>query len=118
MFVAPFRPFLAEIVFSNGEVAFFDGPKDLFKHYLRLKKADDEEFEKIEGVLVTDYYSVEMIDGMKAYFVVGSDVYGPMGPELVPFRAEEDAKVFKKDHKGKSIHRFGDVDESTLRGFK
>jgi nitrous oxide reductase accessory protein NosL len=39
----------------------------------------------------------------------GSDVFGPMGNELVPFNKESDAREFMKDHTGKKILRFSDI---------
>jgi nitrous oxide reductase accessory protein NosL len=41
--------------------------------------------------------------------VLGSDVYGPMGREMVPFATEKEAREFKADHKGKRVLRFGEV---------
>ena len=45
-----------------------------------------------------------------------SDVFGPMGKELVPFDKEADAREFKKDHKGAAILRFKDVTEAVVKG--
>ena len=56
-----------------------------------------------------EYYDMELIDVRKAFFVIGSDVYGPMGHELIPFATEEDARTFMSDHKGKSILRFEEI---------
>ena len=110
MFVAKYPDFMARIVFKDGSQAWFDGSKDLAKYYLNLatynpsKKAAD-----IASISVTDYYTLKPIDGNKAYYVVGSDVYGPMGKELVPFGEEKAAKEFLKDHNGKSILQFHDI---------
>jgi nitrous oxide reductase accessory protein NosL len=49
---------------------------------------------------------MQLIDARKAFFIIGSDIYGPMGHELIPFATEEDASAFMKDHKGKRILRF------------
>ena len=40
------------------------------------------------------------IDGRSAHYVVGSDVTGPMGKELIPFATREAALEFSKDHGG------------------
>ena len=48
---------------------------------------------------------------MKAFFVVGSDVHGPMGNEFIPFKNIQDAKVFKIDHHGRKIIKFTDITE-------
>jgi copper chaperone NosL len=63
-----------------------------------------------------DYYSVRLINGLEAHYVVGSDVYGPMGRELMPFTNGDDAKEFMKDHKGRAVLRFKDVTAETLKG--
>ena len=118
MFVQPFPTFLAEIAMADGSHVFFDGAKDLFKYYLKLHKEEPQMAETIRAIFVTDYYSVEMVDGESAYYVAGSDVYGPMGPELVAFRSEEEAREFKRDHKGKKVLAFREVDEQALELLK
>ena len=58
---------------------------------------------------MTDYYTLEPIVAVTAFFVAGSDVYGPMGRELIPFKSEADAAAFMKDHKGRRILTFEQV---------
>jgi nitrous oxide reductase accessory protein NosL len=53
---------------------------------------------------------------MKAFFVIGSDVHGPMGRELIPFGKPTDAEEFRRDHKGKSVLRFSDVTPAVIKG--
>jgi nitrous oxide reductase accessory protein NosL len=43
----------------------------------------------LEAIGVTDYYRVQRIDAHKAYYVVGSDVLGPMGHELIPLETRQ-----------------------------
>jgi len=62
--------------------------------------------EAISKILVRDYYSQKAIEARKAFFVLGSDVLGPMGAELIPFEIESDAKTFYMDHKGVKIVEF------------
>jgi len=54
--------------------------------------------DKIADIIITDYYSQKPIDAKKAYYVIGSDVNGPMGEELIPFKTEDEAKTFLQDH--------------------
>jgi nitrous oxide reductase accessory protein NosL len=115
MFVAKYPDMIAEIVFKDGTYAAFDGPKDMFRYYLDMKKYNPSKtINEIDSIYVHEYYSLTFIDGRKAYYVVGSDVFGPMGRELIPFLKEEDAFAFKKDHKGK-IMRFGDITEEVVK---
>ena len=101
MFVAKYPNFAGAITFREGSRAVFDGPKDLFTYYLDLKKyAPGKSVDQITSLAVTDYYSLKQIDGFSARYVVGSDVMGPMGTELIPFAKAADAEEFKRDHKG------------------
>lgn len=116
MFVAKYPDFVAQIVFRDGSVAFFDGAKDLFKYYLNIKTySPARKTADIAVIYVTDYYSLSPVDGRAAWFVTGSDVYGPMGKELVPFAKESDAREFLKDHKGKNVMRFEQVTPALLK---
>jgi copper chaperone NosL len=110
MFVARYPDWLAEIVFKDGSYAVFDGAKDLFKYYLDLKKYNPgKQGADIDSIFLKDYYSVNFVDGFEAHYVSGSDTYGPMGRELIPFEKEAEAQEFMKDHKGQAILRFKDV---------
>jgi nitrous oxide reductase accessory protein NosL len=110
MFVAKYPNWVAEIIFRDGTYAIFDGTKDMFKYYFNLKKYNPSKgLADIDSIYVTGYYDLVFIDGYQAFYVIGSDVYGPMGRELIPFEKEEDAKEFMKDHRGKTLLRFKDV---------
>ncbi len=116
MFVARYADFLTTIVFRDNSAVFFDGPKDFFKfyndpaRYLPSRSAQD-----ITTIFVTDYYSLAAIDGRTAWFVIGSDVRGPMGHDLVPFSSEGAAQEFMKDHRARRIVRFREATIDLLK---
>ena len=117
MFVAKYPDFVARIVFKDGSQAFFDGVKDMMKYYFNLAKYNPgKQVTEIAAVAVTDYYTLTLVDGLTAYYVIGSDVYGPMGKELIPFKGEAEAKEFMKDHAGKAILAFKAIKPETLIG--
>jgi nitrous oxide reductase accessory protein NosL len=117
MFVAKYPDFIAQILFKDGSYALFDGPKDMLKYYFNFAKyAQGKRAMDIDSLYVTDYYSLTPIDGFNAVYVLGSDVFGPMGRELIPFAKLSDAEEFKKDHKGTSILKFGDITITTITG--
>jgi nitrous oxide reductase accessory protein NosL len=110
MFVYKYPDWLTEIIFKDESVDFFDGAKDLFKYYFNLRKYRPGKNKKdIAAIYVKEYYDMKLIDARRAFFVIGSDVYGPMGHELIPLANEEDARTFMKDHKGKRILRFEEI---------
>ncbi len=116
MFVAKYPDFLAQIVFKDGSALFFDGTKDMFKCYLNLKKYHPAKSRSdIDSIHMNDYYGLTPVDGFKAVYVIGSDIYGPMGRELIPFEKEADAKEFMKDHKGQSVLKFAEVTLDVLK---
>ena len=119
MFVAKYPDFLAQIIFTDGSHALFDGAKDMFKYFFDLKKFNAAKKQSdIASVYVMDYYSMKPVDGRTAWYVVGSDVYGPMGRELIPFQQETEAKEFSKDHSGKQILRFDEVTPALIKGLE
>ena len=104
MFVAKYPHWVAEIIYDDGKTLFFDGAKDLFKFYFAPAKFQSKRRRQdIKAIYVTEYYYVSLIEAGSAFYVMGSDVYGPMGRELIPFKTEEDAREFWDDHKGKMI---------------
>ncbi len=115
MFVHKYPDWVGEIVFKDGKTVFFDGPKDLFKYYFSLQKyAPGKSLGDISAIYVSEYYDMKSIKAEDAFFVVGSDVYGPMGRELIPLSSKAEAETFTADHKGKTILRFKDVNRETI----
>ncbi len=116
MFVAKYPDFAAQIQFRDGSIFHFDGAKDMFKYYLNLSRyALGKKPADITAVFVTNYYDLSLTDALPVYYVLGSDVYGPMGRELIPFARESEASDFLKDHRGKSIIRFREVTPAILK---
>jgi copper chaperone NosL len=108
MFVEKYRNWTATIMFEDGSQVFFDGPKDLFKFLLDPARYGHEK-SLISDVFVTDYYTTKLVDARETVFVVGSDVMGPMGPELVPIASVEHAESFRADHGGEQVLSFDRV---------
>jgi len=99
MFLHYYPTWIAQINYPKGETYKFDGVKDMLKFYFNNEKG-------IVDVLVQDYYTLETLDARTAYYVIGSDVLGPMGNELIPFKSKKSADSFSLDHKGKKVLSF------------
>jgi len=116
MFVAKYPDWLAQVRFKDQQTVFFDGAKDFFKYYFRINHYHPgKSTADVAAIYVTDYYTVRLIDAAAAFYVVGSDVYGPMGHELIGFASAEDAGEFRRDHHGREILRFEVVSPELLR---
>lgn len=110
MFVAKYPYWIATAVHRDGRTEHFDGAKDLWKYLLDLPRwAPGRSPDDIARAGVTGYYEGVRIDAMRAFYVVGSDVFGPMGHELVPHPDREDAEAFLADHQGRRILRPADL---------
>lgn len=116
MFVAKYPDWTMAILFKDGSHAYFDGTKDMFKYLFDLKRYDPlRKAIDIQAVMVKDYYRLDWLPAHRAWYVLGSDVYGPMGRELIPLAAEADAQEFLRDHQGKRILRFNDVTREVIQ---
>ncbi|MEA1891201.1 MAG: nitrous oxide reductase accessory protein NosL [Campylobacterota bacterium] len=117
MFTYKYPKWAAQIFYTYNDHEHhysFDGVKDMMKFYfdpMEWGSYESSKKEYISKILVTDYYSQKAIDARESYFVIGSDVYGPMGDELIPFKELEDAKTFSMDHRGKKIVKFEEIIE-------
>lgn len=84
----------------------FDAPKCMFR-WAESQGAD------LEEAWVLDYYEGERLDVARAWFVVGSDVVGPMGDDLVPMPDRIKADLFARDHGGRVV-TMRDIDATLL----
>ncbi|WP_353662081.1 nitrous oxide reductase accessory protein NosL [Hydrogenimonas sp. SS33] len=103
---------------KNGKLAHlaFDGVKDMMKFYFNPSKwgAYGDIKNHIKKMVVRDYYTLKPVWAKKAWYVVGSDVVGPMGNELVPFASKKEAESFMKDHHGKRVLSFDEISEALV----
>ncbi len=117
MFVVKYPEWIGTALYRDGHAHHFDGAKDLFKYLQDLPRwAPGHDTANIAAIGVTEYYGLTRIGAHTAWYVIGSDVLGPMGHELIPLETEEDAKEFLKDHAGKRILRFDEVILPLLEG--
>ncbi|MEA2047346.1 MAG: nitrous oxide reductase accessory protein NosL [Campylobacterota bacterium] len=114
MFVAKYPKWVARIEVETKQY-YFDGVKDMMKFYIF-----DIDFPydrtKINRIEVTDFYTLKAIDAKKAFYVVGSNVFGPMGNELIPFLTKDAALNFMKDHSGEEIILFDAITPKLVMG--
>ena len=110
MFVAKYQKWVAEIVFKDGSYVVFDGCKDLFKYYFNMAKYTKKKTrDDIAEIFVTEYYTLKVVKAADVFFVVGSDVLGPMGHEFIPVKGEDAAKIFMIGHGGNKKFRFDEI---------
>ncbi len=109
MFVAKYSTWITQIHHKDGSVNYFDGVKDMMVYYFNPEKYGVKSKKMFTEIWVKDYYSLTWLDARKAFYVVGSDVKGPMGEEFIPFSSNGAAETFMKDHHGRKILKFNEI---------
>jgi len=115
MFVAPYPDWIATIVLNDGRQIYFDGCKDLFRYYFELPEGDRKGTRgEIAEIYVTEYYTTQLVPAKGVFYVLGSDVYGPMGKELIPVAGKNLAETFMRDHSGTQVLPFEKITPAIL----
>ena len=115
MFPARYPKWQTQIIFDDGKMNAFDGSKCMFGFIFKMGEYDPHHTkDNIAAVWVRDFNSGEWVNGKEANYVVGSDVMGPMGKELIPFSAKQEADVFQKEHGGQ-LATFDAITMATLK---
>jgi nitrous oxide reductase accessory protein NosL len=99
---------VAAAAFKDGHVAGFEGARCLFI-YNSVPEKYNVNVADIAHQYVTDFVSKKVIELPKAFLVLGSNVKGPMGYELIPFTNKDDAAKFASENDGKWIVQLHEV---------
>ena len=113
MFTAKYPKWVATIKEEDGKTYYFDGVKDMMKYYFDPKRYHHKK-QVFREILVSDYYTLKPLTAKDAWYVIGANIYGPMGNEFIPFKTQADAKEFLKEHFGKKIVKFADITEDLV----
>jgi nitrous oxide reductase accessory protein NosL len=82
----------------------------MFKYYFNMEKYTKQKSrDDIAEIYVTEYYTLKIHKASEVFFVVGSDVLGPMGHELIPVKGEDEVKIFRLGHGGDKVFRFDEI---------
>ena len=118
MMVAKYNPWITQLHAAGEAVVMFDGVKDLMAYYFNQAAYNGKGDVATAEIWVKDYYTLDYLDGRKAIYVVGSDVMGPMGEELVPFGSRKAAENFSEDHQGKQLLLFDEIKGEMIMSMK
>ena len=101
MRIDPGSQWRAELVSADGTVTTFDTPRCALQSWRSGKTP-------AKSLRALDYYDRQSRDGNDVRFVIGGDVVGPMGPDLVPVDPARVSK-FIQDHAGQRALRLEEV---------
>ncbi|MEW6139901.1 MAG: nitrous oxide reductase accessory protein NosL [Thermodesulfobacteriota bacterium] len=104
MFVYKYPKWAAGFVFKSGAHYFHCCPKCMLHNLLNIPKYQPGEIrDNLVQIWVTDYYATRKMDARDAVFVVGTNLVGPMGADIVPVAGRGAAENLKKDYQGETI---------------
>ncbi len=118
MFVAKYENWIVQTRLSDDSVMFFDGVKDMLVFYFDPEQYRNVLRKDITEIWVKDYYTLKWLNGRNALYVVGSDVYGPMGKEFIPFSSRDAADNFLQDHHGTKVLAFDEITDELVESMR
>jgi len=110
MKIDPTSAWNADLIGTDGQAVRFDTPRCAFTYWRGGKMQAKE-------LRAQDYYDRKWRDGAELKFVLGGDVLGPMGPDLVPVDAPRAGK-FIQDHSADKAVTTAEVTMDVLNGIK
>lgn len=110
MRIDPTSPWRTELVSEDGKVTSFDTPRCAFQSWRSGATA-------AKTLRIQDYYDRQWREGPSLRFMIGGDVTGPMGPDLVPVDPSRASK-FIQDHGAERALREDEVTASVLANLK
>lgn len=104
MFVHKYHKWAAGLVFHSGARYFHCCPKCMFHNLHNVPKYQPGETrENIRQIWVTEYYTTRQTEARDVFFVVGTNLVGPMGLDLIPVKGKDAAENLKRDYQGELI---------------
>ncbi|HYP25552.1 MAG TPA: nitrous oxide reductase accessory protein NosL [Blastocatellia bacterium] len=111
----------SEIIYKDGTKLMFETPGDMLKFYSSPASYDVVDAQKdpanIDRVLLKEYQTRGPIDARAAALVYKSSVSGPMGPDVIAFHKQEDARTFA-EAKGGRVIVFNDLTPEMIENLR
>ena len=115
MYPAHYPQWQQQLIFKDKSMAAFDGGKCLFRFLLNMATYDARHtLADVAMIWVKDFNTGAWTDGTKAFYVVGSNVMGPMGKEIIPFTTQEAAQKFQQQNGG-AVEPYANITMDTLK---
>lgn len=85
---------------ADGATFYFCCPGCLLQAWVRPEAFLGRPADQLQRAVVQEYFSGALRDAREVLWIAGSEVTGPMGPELVPLADAAAAEVFRRRHGG------------------
>ena len=118
MYPAKYPRWQSQIIFKDGSMTPFDGCKCMFNFMFAMDQYDKaHSMDDVAAILVKDFNTGEWMNGADAYFIVGSNMMGPMGKELIPFTDKAAAMKFHQEQGG-NMTVYSEITPEVLKSLK
>ena len=115
MYPAKYPRWQSQIIFKDGSMTPFDGCKCMFNFLFAVDEYDKmHSREDVSVAWVKDFNSGKWINAEEAYYIVGSDMLGPMGKELIPFADQGEAMKFHQEQGGDMMN-YAEISPGVLK---
>jgi copper chaperone NosL len=102
----------AGMMLSDGRAFYFCGNGCLLRTWRHAPVYLGVSQDRIQRMVVQDYFSGAPLDARAAFWVAGSDVIGPMGPALVALKTSRDVEQFRARHGGRAAFKLDLMEEA------
>ncbi len=113
MYPARYATFQCQVVFKDGTYEAFDSPLGLLV-YLFFSDKTGLDIKPIESVYFRDYLNRKWIDANETYYVVGTNIMGPMGIDFLPVSDKNRAEKLNADEQGALVIKNSYVNKQFL----
>lgn len=108
----------AAIALMDGRTFYFCGPGCMIRSWLDPKTHLGVEKSALKTAVATEFLTGSHVDAQAAFWVMGSDVVGPMGPMPVALKDQASVDAFKKRHGGTRIFKLGEMTQKEWQAMK
>lgn len=115
MYPARYPRWQSQIIFNDDTMTPFDGCKCMFNFIFAMDKFDQKHSPNdIAVAWVKDFNTGKWLNAEDASYVVGSNMMGPMGKELIPFADQAAAMKFQEEQGG-TMMKFEDINPEVMK---
>jgi len=115
MYPAQYPRWQSQIIFKDGAMTPFDGCKCMFNFLFAMDEYDKmHSRDDVSVAWVKDFNSGKWINAADAHYVVGSNMMGPMGKELIPFAESAAARKFHQEQGG-TMMDYADITPEVMK---
>jgi len=115
MYPARYPRWQSQIIFNDDTMTPFDGCKCMFNFIFAMDKFDQKHSPNdIAVAWVKDFNTGKWLNAEDASYVVGSNMMGPMGKELIPFADQAVAMKFQEEQGG-IMMKYEDINPEVMK---